>query len=119
VNLLNPLFLTPALSGSIFIMAGFVLLKFPPTKINGINGYRTPRSMRSQEEWDFAQTYSAKQLIKYGLVSLTCSVIGLFISVKENLAVVVGVFITILFAVIPIIRTEKALKTRFKNQSTQ
>ena len=37
-------------------MVGFgaVFLRRPPRKINGAYGYRTARSMASQEAWDFA-----------------------------------------------------------------
>jgi uncharacterized membrane protein len=47
---------------SLFV-SGFVLRYAPPKKISGIFGYRTDRSMRSQEAWDFAQRYSGKILI--------------------------------------------------------
>lgn len=30
----------------------------PPERINGGYGYRSTRSMQSQEAWDFAQVYS-------------------------------------------------------------
>lgn len=29
--------------------------KFPPKKINGVYGYRTSSSMKSQQNWDYAQ----------------------------------------------------------------
>jgi len=45
----NPLFLIPSTSGLIFILAGFIMLKFPPKKINSLYGYRTSSSMKNQE----------------------------------------------------------------------
>ena len=44
----NPLFLIPALTGFIFIVAGFIQYKFPPKNINAFYGYRTNRSMRDK-----------------------------------------------------------------------
>lgn len=40
-------------------MVGFgaVFLRWPPKEINGAYGYRTARSMASQEAWDFAHAY--------------------------------------------------------------
>ncbi|MDA0356796.1 MAG: SdpI family protein, partial [Bacteroidetes bacterium] len=55
----NPLFLIPSTSGLIFMLAGFIMLKLPPKKINSLYGYRTRSSMKNQERWDFSQKYSA------------------------------------------------------------
>lgn len=43
----NPLFLIPITSGPLFMIAGLVLLKFPPKKINSLYGYRTNSSMKN------------------------------------------------------------------------
>ena len=59
---MNPLFLILTLSGGIFLLAGYIQFRFPPKKINHLYGYRTSTSMRSQECWDFAQTFSAKNV---------------------------------------------------------
>jgi uncharacterized membrane protein len=32
---------------------------FPPKSINSLYGYRTGRSMKNKEQWEFAQKYSA------------------------------------------------------------
>jgi hypothetical protein len=49
----NPLFLIPSTSGLIFMLAGFIMLKFPPKKINSLYGYRTSSSMKNQERVDY------------------------------------------------------------------
>lgn len=46
--------------GIISILAGIILLKKPPKRINFLYGYRTNKSMRNQQSWDFAQMYSGK-----------------------------------------------------------
>lgn len=51
------LFLFPA-----FFMVGLslVLWKWPPNSVNQLYGYRTKRSMASQEAWDYAQVRSVE-----------------------------------------------------------
>ena len=61
------------LCGAIFIIAAAVLYLFPPKKRNFIYGYRTAASLRSQERWDFAQRYGAKQLAIGGALMIFIS----------------------------------------------
>ena len=49
-------------------VVGMVLQKHPVRDINSWSGYRTARSMKSQEAWDFAQKYSAEIWTKGGVV---------------------------------------------------
>lgn len=48
----------------------------PPQKINGLSGYRTKRSMKNQDTWDFAQAYMGKVWRKAGWVLLPLTVLG-------------------------------------------
>lgn len=63
---IGPFLILDALTGIILIVVGFILLRYPPKEINSLYGYRTEKSMNSQEAWDFAQIYSAKLMIKAG-----------------------------------------------------
>jgi uncharacterized membrane protein len=56
--------------GPLLLILGFVFKRFPPKKINYWYGYRTPRSMRSQEAWDCANLYSINALMI--VAGLTC-----------------------------------------------
>jgi uncharacterized membrane protein len=114
MNWANPIFLIPLITGPFFIMAGILMAKFPPKDINNIYGYRTKRSMKSQESWDFAQLFSAKRLIYSGIILMICSIIGSFIRTTELLAVVIGLLSVIVAAAIPIVKTEIELNSRFK-----
>lgn len=108
-NLLFPSFL----SGIIFIITGFIILKFPPKKINMLYGYRTTRSMKNQEQWDFSQKYSAKLLMLCGLFLILISNISLLITLNNkaklfiSLALIIGSVMFLLF------KTENELKNRF------
>ena len=61
VNLLIP---------AMMIGFGLMLLKKPPSKVNGLVGYRTSRSMKNQDTWDFAQRYMGKVWWKWGWIML-------------------------------------------------
>ena len=107
-NLLFPSFL----SGILFIIAGFIMLKFPPKKINMLYGYRTNSSMKNQEQWDFSQKYSAKLLMLCGLFLILVSNISLLITLNNkaklfiSLALIIGSVMFLLF------KTENELKKR-------
>jgi uncharacterized membrane protein len=113
MNLENQLLLIPLLTGSIFTLAGLILIKFPPKKINWLYGYRTPRSMKNQESWDFAQSYSAKEMVKLGGLLLLSSILGLIYQPKQHISTIVGLVLIITVAVVLFVRVEKAIKNRF------
>ena len=112
----NAILLIPILTGTIFIIIGLIMLKFPPKKINGLYGYRTSSSMKDQERWDFAQNYSAKEIIKLGGLLMLSSLIGLFYKFKESIAIILGVGLLITMVVILLIRVERAIKKNFENK---
>lgn len=109
----NPLFVIPALTGAIFVVVGIVMLKFPPKKINSLYGYRTSSSMKNQERWIFAQSYSAKEIIKLGAILAFSGVIGLFVHPNVNVATILGLVMMMLTIIILILRVEKAIKNKF------
>lgn len=112
----NPLFLIPATSGLMFMIVGYIMLKFPPTKINSLYGYRTSSSMKNQERWDFSQKYAAIEMIKLAAVLTLSSIIGLVYYPEDTLAEILGLGFLILMVVILLLRVEKAIKNKFKNE---
>ena len=52
------------------IGCGLLFMKKPPKKVNGWYGYRTSRSMKNQDTWDFAQRYMGKVWWKWGWIML-------------------------------------------------
>lgn len=102
------------------MMVGFGLLfmKNPPKKINSVYGYRTKRSVRSQEAWDFAHQYFGKLWLVYGLVSILPSLIPICIVLgnSEQVISMVGLIVLgvqMLLMLATIFATEKALKNNF------
>ncbi len=115
----NMLIFIPLLVGVIFIVAGLVMLMIPPRKINGLYGYRTRNSMVSQERWEFAQKYSAKEMIRSGGLMCLLSTIGLVYKPSENIAT--GFAIVMMFAILGLLffRVETAIKKKSPNTPSQ
>ncbi|MGB6269038.1 MAG: SdpI family protein [Olleya sp.] len=108
--LVNKLLFPSFLSGLIFVITGFIMLKFPPKKINILYGYRSKRSMKNQKNWNFAQIYSAKQLIICGLFLTIISCIGLVIPMGNKLKLFLSFSLIISSVIYLLIKTENALK---------
>lgn len=89
------------------------MLKVPPKWPNQLYGYRTSRSMENEENWNFAQSYSAKEMMKSGAVFTLIAAVSPLINLDRNVSGLLGMALCIAFAAYPIIKTEKALK-KFK-----
>ncbi|MBU3182960.1 SdpI family protein [Clostridium psychrophilum] len=53
----------------VFIVLGFILMKYPSKIINSIIGYRTLLSMRNQDTWDISQKHCGSSLIIFGVIN--------------------------------------------------
>ena len=102
------------------IMAGFGLLfmKKPPKSINDFYGYRTRRSMRNQDTWNFAHQHFGKLWLVCGLVIIPLSFVPVLLVIGKSEQVismtgliVLGLQVILLLATI--IPTERALKKNF------
>lgn len=107
------LLLTPA------IMVGFGALfaRKPPKHINGLYGYRTTRSMKNEQTWDFAHRYIGKLWFRIGL-ALGVATIPLLIvfSFDEQVMSIfslVWIAVEMVVLMLPIWPTERALKQHF------
>ena len=108
--LFNPLFITLGSCGLIFIVMGFIMSKKPPKEINGLYGYRTPRAMKNQKNWDYAQVYSAKVMMKYGGYFLLLCLPGYFMDIAPEVAAGVGLIVLLVGVVFMIFQVETHLK---------
>ncbi len=114
INLLVPL---------VMIVLGILMQKVAPKKINWWCGYRTKRSMASQEAWDFAQSYSGKWMWIVGaaLFVITAVVWLFFMHSDKNtldIASLVIVGVQVVLLVLTIVPVEIALKRRFGGSNT-
>lgn len=110
----NTLFGLPFITGGIFIITGFLMLKFPPKKINSLYGYRTKSSMQNQQRWDFAQNISSKEMMKLGSFLAGSSLLAFITDFSRSVNLMIGLFLMIAIVVILFIKVERAIKVKFK-----
>ena len=84
-----------------------------PQKPNRSYGYRTSRSMRTQEAWDFSQEYSINLLIKSAQFLCLLAVLSLFIELNKELSGYLATIVILLVVLFPVYKTERELKKRF------
>jgi len=107
------LLLIPILVGPMLVIGGYILYKYPPKKINGLYGYRTPASMKSNERWSFAQNMAASEMMKLGVLLICTSCFSLIIKINEAWAAFIGLsFMLTIFGLL-LTRVERAIKRKF------
>lgn len=100
------------------IIFGRHFMHNPPKEINGSYGYRTSMSMKSRETWDFAHRYFGRLWFILGLMLLPLSAAAMLFLLGEsvkaigNSSLIIMAF-QLLFLIIPIFPTERALKKNF------
>lgn len=108
---------------AIMIFFGLYFKKRTPREINYLFGYRTSRSIKTKETWEFAHKLLGRIWFTAGLVLLPVNIVPMLLVLGEgkdfigNVGVVlctVGV-ITIISTIIPI---EIALKHNFNKDGT-
>jgi len=114
VYMLLSSFLIPVL----MFLVGRMMLKHPPKRINGIYGYRTSRSMKNMETWNFAHEVCGKLWQKTGLVLLVvtmCIQVFLFGKSDEVVGTAAGILCVLqcVCLVATIIPVENKLKANF------
>lgn len=97
---------------------GKVFVNHPPKDINGVYGYRTTRSMKNQETWDFAHEFCGRLWVKLGKLLVFVSIVPMFfvIGKSDNVIGVMGLIISGFQLVVmlgSIVPTERALKGKF------
>jgi len=101
-------------------MVGFgtIFVKNPPGRINHLYGYRTARSMKNRETWEFAHAYCGKLWSRAGWPMLVMTVLAM-LPVKSNGVNAISMWSIILlslqFVVLigTLILVERALKREF------
>lgn len=113
----------PQLIGIILLLAGSAHRCFPPKNINSVYGYRTAASMKNQQQWDEANCYSAKFMVKAGIILLIAGIIltvslGLLDMPDKLRRIIAGALLiasAIASCVLLIVYTEKHVSKTFDN----
>ena len=98
------------------LMVGYIFLKHAPKNRNAAIGYRSTRSYKSQQTWDFAQQYFARLWKKVGLIMLVLTLVCCLCSllweelINLELLIVTIQTVVLLMTIYPV---EQALKKNF------
>jgi uncharacterized membrane protein len=97
----------------VFVLAGYIMMKYPPKKINPLYGYRTGRSMKSQEAWNYAQRVSSRRMMLCGFAGLLVFMTTGMLNCSEGLHAISMIGTLVLSLVYLISSVERDLKKRF------
>ena len=118
--MITGLFVFTTIMSLSFVIIGTLLLKHPPKDINSTIGYRTKKSSKNQETWDFAQRLAGKVFLITGIVNFAvCSLIILLFVNKQNVEhmFLVLAYCQIAECFVVILITELKLKKKIKNMN--
>ena len=102
----------------IMVGIGTRFLKHPPGTINAWYGYRTARSMKNQETWDFAHETCGKLWVRLGKLSFLPALLAAGLTFGRGIetvsvASIVVVTVQTLVLIGSIFPVERALKRNF------
>ncbi|MDO4465741.1 MAG: SdpI family protein [Bacillota bacterium] len=95
------------------LFAGWMMLYHPPKNINSFYGYRTTRSMRNLDTWNFAHRICGKLWMQMGAILFVVSTIVSFVfwgAFWTNIPLMIGQVFCLFYSIVPV---EKALKDKF------
>lgn len=97
---------------------GYLFIKHPPREVNAIYGYRTKRSMKNRETWEFAHRFCGRLWLGLGLLLLPVSLVPMLFVMGASVEAVGSVgLILIMLQLAPMVLsflpTEYALKKHF------
>ena len=103
---------------AVMLYFGWRFLNRPPQMINALYGYRTSRSMKNQQTWDYAHQVCGKLWFRAGAVMLPLSLLAMLSGLgKDTQALGIWLMGVVLVQVVVMIATifpvEKALKRKF------
>lgn len=106
------------------IGVGFYFIKNPPKEINSTFGYRTTRSMKNKDTWNFAHHYCGKLWKIIGIIVAPITFIAMLFSFGKDIdyvgyygMVIMGVQLVALIG--PIFSVESALKRTFDTKGNR
>jgi uncharacterized membrane protein len=98
------------LGGTVLFLAGLISRIFPPKKINWFYGFRTLKSMKSQEAWVAANQYSSRLSIYLGGILVTIGLFSLFVGPLTDGLMIYGVVMICASLILVVWLTGRKLK---------
>ena len=108
----------------VMVVFGSRYAKKPINKINYISGYRTRMSMKNNDTWVFAHKYIGKLWRIIGVIMFIPAIVVMIFLLGKEIEVI-GIFgliptgIQLIFMIIPIFFTEKALSANFDKEGNR
>lgn len=104
----------------LFFIAGLLLKFSPPKRINKWYGYRTPKAMKDDASWSFAQNYSSQLILIYTPIFCSLSLLTKYLSnfnySAAGLYILIDILLLIIITVLIYFITESKLHRRAKSQ---
>ena len=102
----------------VMICIGTRFVKNPPSRINSVYGYRTARSMKNQETWNFAHETCGRLWVRLGKLSFLPALLAAVLTFGRGIetvsvASIVVVTVQTLVLIGSIFPVERALKRNF------
>lgn len=109
----------PQIIGLIVLIVGTLQKQFPPKSINNWYGYRTDLSTQNQQTWDEGNSYSARMMIRIGLLLIVIGLIAsALIPVRYEMAMIALIIVCgPTFAITMRIKTENHLEKTFPKKT--
>lgn len=103
------------------VIISFILMIFyyysKPKKINSWYGYRTPRSIQNQEQWDLAQKYSATLSLYLLFILLLIQIVVYKIIKDDAISSLLTITLFVLTFIIIFYNTEKKIISHINKKS--
>lgn len=80
---------------------GLIFLRWPPKKTNSFYGYRTQRSMQSQEAWQCANQFWPKAFLAVALLTCAFQVVAFYYLEQKTGLYAAGFLVILLLCTIP------------------
>ena len=112
---MNPYYYIISINGLLFIFS-IVFYLFPPKKISSIYGYRTPKTMKNETVWKFANALFVQQFFKYSAISFMMTL--LFVYLFKHVSWQPMAIMLISLAV-SVIKTEIEIGKKFDDNGNQ
>lgn len=104
----------------VLLIIGAVMKRHIPRDRNPVNGYRTERSMRSQESWEYANRRFGELLFSWGIIALVLvALFNLILPLHPDILVLIDMIPPGICLVVPIVWVERDLKTFFDENGSR
>ena len=104
-------FLSATAPGLVLSILSWIYKIHPPKSINLFYGYRTRRSMRNQETWDFGNVIGAKMMLWVGILSFIVGVFAYFFTPRWSMGI--STFFLVVAIFVGVFWCERQLETHF------